>query len=240
MKRKTHIVLTVLFLMLAYQLSGQKMEYGIIGGMDVSAFRMSNTPSEKIGTSWVYNPLVGFNVNASAEYKNETWGLSIEPGFIQKGGVQLFGYANFLSRYTTNYHVETRLNYLQLPLLYNIYLSDIFCLSVGGEYSYLIHSDSKLTKTPNSIDKTLVAFDSTQDQFNSKYITNNFPNHHELSGIIGISYALTDEVDVRLRYSYGATELATVSWMDQSGFIYSASHIRNHYLQVSLKYKLFY
>ena len=240
MKGKIHNVLTALFLMSAFQLAGQKMEYGIIGGMDVSAFRMSNTPGEKIGTSWVYNPVVGFNVNASAEYKNDTWGLSIEPGFIQKGGVQLFDYANFLSRNTINYHVVTRMNYLQLPLLYNIYFTDEFCLSVGGEYSYLMHAGSKVTKTPNSIDNTLVAFDSTQDQFDSKYITNNFPNHHELSGIVGFSYAITDNVDVRLRYSYGATELATVSWMDQSGFVYSASHIRSHYLQVSLKYKLFY
>ena len=127
MKGKIHNVLTALFLMSALQLVGQKMEYGIIGGMDVSAFRMSNTPGEKIGTSWVYNPVVGFNVNASAEYKNDTWGLSIEPGFIQKGGVQLFDYANFLSRNTINYHVVTRMNYLQLPLLYNIYFTDEFC-----------------------------------------------------------------------------------------------------------------
>jgi len=240
MKGKTHNVLTGLFLMLAFQLAGQKMEYGIIGGMDVSALRMSNTPSEKIGTSWVYNPLIGFNVNASAEYKNDTWGLSIEPGFIQKGGVQLFSYANFQSRYTINNHVATRMNYLQLPLLYNIYFTDEFCFSVGAEYSYLMHTDSKLTSTPNSIKNALVAFDSTQDQFDSRYITNNFPNHHELSGIVGFSYAITDEVDVRLRYNYGATELATISWMDQAGFVYSASHIRCHYLQLSLKYKIFY
>ena len=45
MKGKIHIVLSVVFLMVAFQVAGQKMEYGIIGGMDVSAFRMTNTPS---------------------------------------------------------------------------------------------------------------------------------------------------------------------------------------------------
>lgn len=240
MKAKTYIILTGLFLLPVFNSYGQHMEYGITGGMDISLFNMSNIPSQ-LGTKWVYNPIIGFNLNGTAEFKGgDSWGISLEPGFIQKGGTQLFYYTNLASGNTTDYHVVNRLNYIQLPLLYNMYLTDNFCLSVGGEYSYLIHSNSELTRTPNNIDNSVQAFDATQDQPSSRNISNSFTNRHEISGIAGISYAVTDAMDVRLRYSYGASELASISWMDHLKYLAGISQIRNQYLQLSLKYKLKY
>jgi len=227
MKAKINIVLTGLFLLFVFNSYGQHMEYGITGGMDVSMFNMSNIPSQ-LGTKWVYNPIIGFNLNGTAEYKGgDSWGISLEPGFIQKGGSQLFYYTNLFNGYTTNYHVTNRLNYIQLPLLYNM-------------YSYLIHSNSELTTTPNNINNTIQAFDATQDQPGSKNISNSFTSHHEISGIVSLGCAISDAMDMRLRYSYGASELTSISWMDLVKHLVGISQIRNQYLQLSVKYKLKY
>jgi hypothetical protein len=60
-----------------------------------------------------FYPMITFNVNGYAGYKSAGfWGLSVEPGFIQKGGNR----DPSLKSEEDNY-VRYQLNYIQVPFL---------------------------------------------------------------------------------------------------------------------------
>jgi len=246
MKIKTKII-TSLFIMQIFCLQGQCFKYGVIGGLDMTNIDMVNFPNE-INASKMYNPIISFNINSYLEYKSKSfWGLSIEPGFAQKGGTQLFSYSNFDTHYTNNYNVIIRLNYFQLPVLYHVYLTDKFYLSIGSEFSYLINSTAKVTDVANIIDSEhsnvdsnirLYAYDSNQNNSYYKNNTNNFEKHYDISGLVGVNYKINKHTDIGLRYSYSFTNLGNIDWMDSSGSYYGSANIRNRDFQLLIKEQL--
>lgn len=121
---KTKIVLLTLIVFVLMQLNAvaQKINYGIVAGVD-----MANLNTTGIGTIDPFKWMPSFNVNAHVGYQSNTfWGLSVEPGFIVKGGA------------TEDPETKMKLNYLQMPLLVDFYLNERVSVSCGPELAYLL------------------------------------------------------------------------------------------------------
>ncbi len=103
---------------------------GLLSGIDrVSIRTKGDFYREKIK----YDPVISFNINGCLSYKSEGfWGFSVEPGFIQKGEKAIYPEENTLSTYQYTY------NYVQIPVLCDLYLTDKLFLSAGPELSYRI------------------------------------------------------------------------------------------------------
>lgn len=111
----------------------QNFKFGLVAGFDIANAHLTNKPYG-FGDNQVYYPMIAYNFNGYIGYKkSEVWGLSIEPGFIQKGGRQK----------SSDDYIRFNLNYLQLPILFDYYVVDKFYISIGPELSYLINAKVK-------------------------------------------------------------------------------------------------
>lgn len=111
---------------------------------------------------------------------------------------------------------KMKLIYLQMPLLSDFYLSKKVFLSLGPEINYLVNAKN-------------------DTQNNTKYFYRT-----ELSGVIGGTYSISDNLDVGIRYSHGLTQISDIIWkIGESGeFLGIEYKDYNQYLQVFIKLKL--
>lgn len=127
---KTKIVLLTLTVFVLTQLNAraQKINYGIVAGVDMANLNITGIET-KNPIKWTPT----FNVNAHVGYRSNTfWGLSVEPGFIVKGGA------------TEDPEIKMKLNYLQMPLLVDFYLNERVSVSCGPELAYLLSATQEL------------------------------------------------------------------------------------------------
>lgn len=122
-------LLLVLHLLLGLSANAQNFKFGLIVGIDLSKSHMIiKTTENTLGK--VY-PIAALNLNGFVSFKSsEFWGISVEPGFIQKGGKIKDKTSDFKYLY----------NYLQLPILGNLFVSKRFYVSIGPEVCYMIKS----------------------------------------------------------------------------------------------------
>lgn len=157
--------------------------------------------------------MYSYNVNGYIEYKiSGKWGLSAEPGFIQKGGIVRFGVNHYMSV------IKLRLNYIQIPVLVNFHLADKFVISMGPEFAYMISGEEKLPSVATGF-----------SQFKE--------NAFELSAMAGFSYRITEHLDIGLRYSLGLTKMSILTWTDGLGQQLSESNAHNQYFQLLVRLK---
>ena len=189
----------------------QNFKFGIVAGLDIAKSRYSKIPNAFSG-SQSYNPMIAYNFNGYIGYKkSDSWGFSIEPGFIQKGGKQ---------KISNETYVRLNLNYLQLPILLDYYIFKKLYISLGPELSYLHSAKLKSKEISNNI-------------------TDSIYKRFELSGIIGLNYKITDYFDIGIRYNHGLTYTSKISWFDDSGKDLGESNEYNQYVQLNVEYKIF-
>ena len=83
--------------MFVSSVQSQNISYGVIVGADITNMYLKPVPSSNY--NGMYSPVFSYNMNGFVSYKSNFFlGLSIEPGFIRKGGVQLFDYLNSQSQ----------------------------------------------------------------------------------------------------------------------------------------------
>ena len=118
--KKIIVICCVCFLVIL-KTTAQNFNFGIEAGCDlVGAFVFPNNMAIK----QAYNGL-SYNLNGYLGYDfNSKLGVSIAPGFIQKG------------------YENTRFNYFQLPLLLNYNLIDKFSICSGPELAYMLTDKS--------------------------------------------------------------------------------------------------
>lgn len=192
-------------------LKAQKINYGIQAGFGITVPHIPNTYTEKrllytMGSS---------NINGIIEYRFPgIIGISAEPGYIRKGGVARFG----INRIMNDFSIQ--LNYIQLPILANLYFGDKFFISIGPEFAYLLNKDGNLNFS--------------QDAF-----TPFEENEFEISGLVGVNYSIWKRIDLGLRYNHSFTPFTEVSWIDfPSGDILAQSKAYNQYFQFIFRYKI--
>jgi hypothetical protein len=208
---KTNTILTFLVLVLCTGLSinAQDFKFGFLTGIDVVNIRLKDKIAFE-GDPRVYDPMISFHVNGYVGFKGTGfWGLSVEPGFIQKGGIQK----------SADDNIRIQLNYIQLPILADFYLSDKIFVSVGPEFGYMMSAKAKSKDISNDISFL-------------------YDNEFEVSGLIGINYNIIDKMDLGFRYSHGLTYTSKITWTNVSGNPKGESSLHNQYLQFLVRFKV--
>jgi hypothetical protein len=209
-KIKKLSMLCLLFVAVSTQ--AQEFNFGASAGVDVSNIRVSKTSSFDVVD---YDPMVAFNLNAFAAYRSASfWGITAEPGFIRKGAILSVAFD------PEKYESQFRLNYIQLPLLADFYLTKRLFLSVGPELAYLI--SAKVNYDGNTTD-----------------ISNGYDPKFELSGMAAISYAILPRVDIALRYSHGFTTISEMEFTNETGEPIGEAKEKNQYLQLVVRARIF-
>jgi hypothetical protein len=114
-------------------LHAQNFEYGIETGIIFAKSYLANADNLELFGADTFDPISTLNLNGYLGYKGiGKFGLSIEPGYIQKG--------------MKNQESSFKFNYFQVPLMVNFYLSERFYFSAGPELSFLMNSIKKTGK----------------------------------------------------------------------------------------------
>jgi len=143
--------------------------------------------------------MISYNANGHFEFRSTgNWGFSLEPGFIQKGGLKSY-----------NHDIRVKRNYIQMPILVDLYILDKLFVSVGPEISYLINPE-----------------------------VNNTLNDFELSGLIGINLSITKNADIGIRYNRGLTYIQEIPRIDVHGNTMGVAKEINEYVQFIIRLKL--
>jgi hypothetical protein len=166
-----------IFLAVALLVAGAvnaQVKLGVAGGLDVSNIVKTDDPN------FTTNYKTGFNAGATLEIPVVKYFI-IEPEvlYAQKGYKAQTTYGNFSQ--TTNF--------IDVPLLAKLKLSDDFGILVGPQFSFL-------TSTTNVYDN---GFSTTvQKQYND-----DADNLHKslVAGVVGFSFDLSKSVDFHARYS---------------------------------------
>ena len=225
LKKLKILIITALLLNLGLNLQAQKINYGLLAGYVCANAHVIKTTSY---ATRLFYPMHSFNVNGFIEYRFPgTWGIAAEPGFIRKGGV-VDGENHFLGSF------DLQLNYVQLPILANLYCTDRFYISFGPEFAYLSNKDVNLPSLPDWLTP------SQKEAY--KMFTPFEENAFEISGMIGVNYSIIKKIDIGLRYSHSLTPFSVTNWINHrypDGYgNMGNSNEYNQYLQFIVRYKI--
>ena len=187
-------------------MQAQKFKYGVQLGVDIANTTLK---INSLGGSESTNLITTFNLNGIIEYNlTNKIGISIEPGFMQKGKSLkvILGYRNYN-------------NYIQMPILANIHISNKLYISCGPEISYLLNADIKPKDKPYD----------TGSQYDTPL---------ELSGILGINYNIYKNLFLCLRYNRSLTHISKNLYGYEDSITYGYGYEYNQYLQLLLKVTL--
>lgn len=181
---------------------------GGIGKANIHVTRNTIFLSEK----QIYDPILSYSLNGYIGYRSKSfWGLSLEPGFIKKGG-------NIVQETSYDQPDQKReLNYIQLPVLFDMYITKHLFLSVGAEFGYLIKAQTEYSNL------SVNAYD--------------LYNKYEVSGVAGIWYNLFDHFDFGLRFDRGLLNPTRVAWIDDYGNFTGQTTEYNQYFQLTIRVK---
>lgn len=199
------LIIIGLVLNLGLKLQAQEIKFGYLSGLGVSNAHVTNKIENRKDYK-VFHPVYSFNINGYFEYKiSKTWGIEAEPGFIRKGGT-----VGGMNRYHST--IKMRLNYIQLPILANLYITKKFFVSIGPEFAYMINRQGNLPEKATGFD------DFKENAF-------------EISGLMGLNYSIYKEVDIGFRYNHGLTNMSILKWTNGFGPVVGQSKVYNQYFQ---------
>lgn len=243
MKNNTrNLIIIALVSLQTFSVQSQKISYGIKVGADLTNMYLIDVP--RLGSENMYSPLLSYNLNGFVSYKGDLFiGLSVEPGIIRKGGVQLFDYMNseFLP---VNKQVIASITSIQLPVLIDFHINDRLYFTSGIEFEKRISQKAIMT------DKA-----TTQHVFAGSYplyVTrgtgmnaigddiipdNNYPSIY-YSFIVGIQYKINKRFDIGCRLGTNIKDLYSITWRDEFGEVMAVSYLYSAYTQLSLKIRL--
>jgi hypothetical protein len=158
--------------------SAQNFRLGVQGGIDLTQLRYVDLIAEP-NTRGSWGPVVSGNANLYLGFRfTEKLGLALEPGFIQKS-------ANFRSFPVG----QAQFLFAYLPILAQWKLTDQFSLVWGPELSTPLRSRGKRA----DIQSNLAEHPAWQIAW------------LEVSGTIGVEYALLRQLDLGIRYNHAFT-----------------------------------
>jgi hypothetical protein len=178
MRTKSFFTLAALLLFSILNIKAQGFRIGILSGFNITRTNISEYTISNFTYEGDYlAPMASFNINGYIEYKSRSfWGFSIEPGYIKKGGLN-----------PANHDSKIHLNYFEMPMLVNLYISKRFYASVGPGINYLINEKFKYKSGSEDIPVS--------------------GNRFEISGLIGLNYIIIKNIDIGLRYNQGWTTI---------------------------------
>lgn len=201
-------LLMLLILLSGLKLRAQELKFGFQAGFVITESQLTN----KTNPTDAFRSMSSFSLSGYIGYKSSgIWGISAEPGFIQKGGIHGLD--------LNNENIRLQLNYIQIPILANIYLSDKIFISIGPEFAYLLSAKAK-------------------SKVHSNDISNIYNKRFEISGLLGFNYNIIDNIDIGLRYNHGLTNIQTITISDSMGYPLGEMKEYNQYFQLILRFKI--
>ena len=217
MKSLFQLITVFLISVFASTLNAQKLEFGLQSGLNLSNTHVFNKDDFTDQTR-IFYPLVLLNGHAYIGYKSESfWGFSFEPGFIQKGGLRKDVWITTENTMYQPQDVKYISNFIQLPVLTDVFFTDRFFISFGPEFSIFLNSKAK---------GEFLTFNSSAE--NDKF---------EVSGILSVNYSPFKFMDLGLRYNHGITSPSYLIWVDDFGNYVGRSKQFNQYFQFTLRFK---
>ena len=178
--RTNSILVSILIIFLTIEINAQEFKFGLTAGVDLTNARRIYVNSPQ---PYCY-PVISFNFNGYMGFKSPgIWGFSVEPGFIRKGGKRTdISIDESFFTPTAPYHLD----YIQIPLLADFYITEKLYMSVGPEFGYLIDAKAVYSNGDNV----------------------SLPGYKrlELSGLIGLNYRVLEKLDIGVRFSRGLTD----------------------------------
>ncbi len=191
--------------------NAQNLNIGLSTGYDV--VNILQKPWDPSATGPPFRHTKSYNLNCFISYKAKgVWEFSLEPGFMQKGAVN--GVNNMCS---------WEFNYLQIPVLADVYILNWFLVSVGPEFSYMLNAKA-ISVYPGHTQK-----DDVSSLYNRKF---------ELSAFIGIKFMITNGIGVGFGYNHGLIYITRVPFYGDQSQIIGWGRQYNQYLQLKLSFKI--
>ncbi len=210
--RRIFQVLFVLIISQA-QLDAQGFEFGIQSGIVLANSHLVFDPSFDESDRG-FDPIISFSINGFTGYRSSSfWEISAEPGYIQKGSLQIG------SEDDSSDDIRIQCHYLQIPIVIKTRFADALYFSLGPELGYLIKVNSK----PESM-----------------YDLNEFYDRkYELSGLVGFGFTVFSNLDFELRYNHGITHKLETNYMHGIGTEVLEGKVRdyNEYFQMIVRYR---
>jgi hypothetical protein len=210
MRLKTLLIAITIILGLDSFVAAQTIKFGILAGGNISDMLLAQKPNiSRVDIKFL--PVWTVNINGYLGFKSKTfWGVSVEPGFIQKASV----YSYWDDTKDDNSNIQ--LNCLQVPINIDLFLSKQFSFSIGPEFSYAISS-----------------------KYQTSVIGGKPPilNNKELSGNVGLTYSIFKKLDIGLRYNHGLT-CSNIVWHDDFGNVLDFSKEYNQRIQFFVRFLL--
>jgi hypothetical protein len=191
------IIAFLIMTFIVFQGFSQGLKYGINAGLNYSSFQ---SKSSLFGD---FSYKVGYQLGFIIEDKvNDHWGIRIEPGFVNRGSK--ITYLDYLSLLKST----VNLNYINVPILVSYSPVEKFSIQLGPEVGVRLWAK---TTADGSTNNTTQIYDSNFD----------------LGINAGISYNLTDKLDIGLRFSRGFISTMTMTMVDVDYFDQNGIEIEN-------------
>jgi hypothetical protein len=157
--------------------------------------------------------MLSYSINAFVGYRSSSfWGVSVLPGYIQKGSSSESGFAGETTR------GRSQLHYINLPILVDLHFFNKFCFSIGPEFGYLLKANGK------------------GDGFNND-ISWQYDNKFELAIQGALTYNVWGGFDIGANYSHGLTNISSINYTDNNGDPLGTMKTYNQYGQLFVRFK---
>ncbi|MEO6174774.1 MAG: porin family protein [Flavobacterium circumlabens] len=188
------IILSMLAILVFGFANAQKTRFGVKGGLNVSSYTGGNYYDAK--------SLIGFHVGGFAEIK-VIERLAIQPEL-------LFSTQGASMEYPGESDYDSKLNYLNVPVLAKFFITKEFTVEAGPQIGFLLSAKDD--------------GEDAKDFYKSTDFGFNF----------GAGYGFTDNLSVNLRYTVGLSNIADYETDNVEDFLDSP---KNSNLALSLAYK---
>ena len=172
--KKTYFILLVLFSSVSL-FAQSPWTYGIKAGANLSGFHTKNSTN---------TDLHGFQVGGLVNYQaTDIFAVQAELHYLQKGGA--FTKTEIGSGSFKSYYTESKLSYLEVPLVAQLIVFKKLRVEIGPQISFLVS------------DKTSIDGEEIESD----------PNSTDLGLAGGLSYYFNHAIFVQTRYVYGLQEV---------------------------------
>ena len=226
--KRVLVIISLIVISFRVSVEAQEIKYGFMAGLCLPSISLRNS-SINDGYQASTSSDIAYHINGFVSLRSDGWwGISIEPGYKESGGILNFDYN--IAPHQFSYRVTKKYSMVELPILWNVYLKHKLNISSGLGFDYIVKTtNDQFWQTMNSSYSVGTILPDVENKFNC-------------SAIFGIGYNLSENLDISARYELGLTRLMRVELVDAMNYPYNHPVALNSFyincLQVSLKYKM--
>jgi hypothetical protein len=189
--------------------------FGLKGGVNLASlsakeFTATANPSTNNKTGYHVGAFVNIPLSATTRLQPElvlsSQGSKMEESRNNAGGTG-----------STRYNYEEDLNYINLPIMFQVQTAGGFFVETGPQFSYLIDAEQNGTSPISTTDRT-----------NIDHIRDNF----DIAWGLGVGYLSRVGLGIGARYNYGIRNI-----VNETGSTGDVGELRNRVLQIGLVYQ---